>query len=145
MRRELADERAAFFGLVISIDAALAAIAAVEIRRGDVLAVDAFDIRRTPMARVVALASSCRKMSRRIEGVVAFNQEETPRLFAFRRNLVLAASAGTGKTHSLVGVLVHLVMGASELGGKGLRDAGQDLPRSRVFYGNCLSAAARPE
>ena len=39
-----------------------------------------------------------------------------PRLFAFRRNLVLAASAGTGKTHSLVGVIVHLVLGASEMG-----------------------------
>ena len=39
-------------------------------------------------------------------------------IFAFRRNLVLAASAGTGKTHSLVGVLVHLMMGASELGHK---------------------------
>ena len=39
-------------------------------------------------------------------------------IFAFRRNLVLAASAGTGKTHSLVGVLVHLMMGASELGRK---------------------------
>ncbi|WP_394823362.1 UvrD-helicase domain-containing protein [Pendulispora albinea] len=39
-------------------------------------------------------------------------------IFAFRRNLVLAASAGTGKTHSLVGVLVHLLMGASELGRK---------------------------
>ncbi|MDB4998622.1 MAG: putative ATP-dependent helicase, partial [Myxococcaceae bacterium] len=39
-----------------------------------------------------------------------------PPLFAFRRNLVLAASAGTGKTYTLVGVLVHLMLGASELG-----------------------------
>jgi ATP-dependent helicase/nuclease subunit A len=38
-----------------------------------------------------------------------------PPLFAFRRNLVLAASAGTGKTYTLVGVLVHLMLGASEL------------------------------
>jgi len=38
-------------------------------------------------------------------------------IYAFRRDLVLAASAGTGKTHSLVGVLVHLLLGASELGG----------------------------
>ena len=38
-------------------------------------------------------------------------------IYAFRRNLVLAASAGTGKTHSLVGALVHLLVGASELGG----------------------------
>jgi ATP-dependent helicase/nuclease subunit A len=33
-------------------------------------------------------------------------------IYAFRRNLVLAASAGTGKTHALVGVAVHLLMGA---------------------------------
>lgn len=47
--------------------------------------------------------------------------EET--LYAFRRNLVVAASAGTGKTHSLVGVLLHLLLGASELGQRGrLRD-----------------------
>jgi ATP-dependent helicase/nuclease subunit A len=44
-------------------------------------------------------------------------------LYRFRRNLVVAASAGTGKTHALVGVLVHLVLGASELGGEGLREA----------------------
>lgn len=41
------------------------------------------------------------------------------RLFAFRENLVVAASAGTGKTHTLVGVIVHMVLGASELGGTG--------------------------
>ncbi len=43
-------------------------------------------------------------------------------LYAFRSNLVVAASAGTGKTHALVGVVVHLVLGASELGGAGPRD-----------------------
>ncbi len=32
-------------------------------------------------------------------------------LYAMPRNLVLAASAGTGKTHALVGVVVHLVIG----------------------------------
>ena len=55
-------------------------------------------------------------------------EHDSARIFAFRRNLVLAASAGTGKTHSLVGVLVHLLMGASELGGAGLHapvDAGR--------------------
>ncbi len=41
-------------------------------------------------------------------------------LFPFRRNLVVAASAGTGKTHALVGVIVHMVVGAGELGGNGL-------------------------
>jgi ATP-dependent helicase/nuclease subunit A len=32
-------------------------------------------------------------------------------LYAMPRNLVLAASAGTGKTHALVGVVVHLLLG----------------------------------
>jgi ATP-dependent helicase/nuclease subunit A len=36
-------------------------------------------------------------------------------LYAFARNQVVAASAGTGKTHVLVGVLVHALLGASEL------------------------------
>lgn len=35
----------------------------------------------------------------------------TPSLYAMPRNLVLAASAGTGKTHALVGVVVHLLVG----------------------------------
>lgn len=33
------------------------------------------------------------------------------RIYAPRQNLVLAASAGTGKTHALVGVVVHLLVG----------------------------------
>lgn len=33
------------------------------------------------------------------------------KLYAMPRNLVLAASAGTGKTHALVGVVVHLLVG----------------------------------
>jgi ATP-dependent helicase/nuclease subunit A len=32
------------------------------------------------------------------------------RIYAFPRNIVLAASAGTGKTHALVGVVVHLLV-----------------------------------
>jgi ATP-dependent helicase/nuclease subunit A len=43
--------------------------------------------------------------------------DDAATLYGFRRNVVLAASAGTGKTHSLVGVLVHALLGASELGG----------------------------
>lgn len=39
--------------------------------------------------------------------------DPTSRIFAFPRNLVLAASAGTGKTHALVGVVVHLLLGAT--------------------------------
>ena len=31
-------------------------------------------------------------------------------LHALQRNLVLSASAGTGKTHALVGVVVHLLV-----------------------------------
>ena len=37
-------------------------------------------------------------------------------LYAMPRNLVLAASAGTGKTHALVGVVVHLLLGARDGG-----------------------------
>lgn len=40
----------------------------------------------------------------------------TSRLYAMPRNLVLAASAGTGKTHALVGVVVHLLVGGREGG-----------------------------
>ena len=36
-------------------------------------------------------------------------------MFAMRRNVVVAASAGTGKTFHLVGALVHLLVGQSEL------------------------------
>jgi ATP-dependent helicase/nuclease subunit A len=43
-------------------------------------------------------------------------------VYAFPRNLVLAASAGTGKTHRLVGIAVHLVMGACQAPGGGLRE-----------------------
>ena len=39
----------------------------------------------------------------------------TADLYAFRRNVVLVASAGTGKTHALVGVLIHALLGVSEL------------------------------
>jgi ATP-dependent helicase/nuclease subunit A len=35
----------------------------------------------------------------------------TAALYSMPRNLVLAASAGTGKTHALVGVVVHLLVG----------------------------------
>jgi len=50
-------------------------------------------------------------------------------LHAFRRNLVVVASAGTGKTHALVGVLVHLALGAREAEHGGLEDP---VPLSRV-------------
>jgi len=43
-------------------------------------------------------------------------------VYAFRRNLVLAASAGTGKTHALVGVALHLLVGACRAAGGGLRE-----------------------
>ncbi|MDF2693602.1 MAG: putative ATP-dependent helicase, partial [Labilithrix sp.] len=37
-------------------------------------------------------------------------------LYAMPKNLVLAASAGTGKTHALVGVVVHLLVGGRQGG-----------------------------
>jgi ATP-dependent helicase/nuclease subunit A len=44
----------------------------------------------------------------------AASADERATLYGFRRNLVVAASAGTGKTHALVGVLVHLALGAAQ-------------------------------
>jgi ATP-dependent helicase/nuclease subunit A len=44
-----------------------------------------------------------------------------PTLYTFPRNLVLAASAGTGKTHALVGVAIHLLMGGCRAADGGLR------------------------
>jgi ATP-dependent helicase/nuclease subunit A len=55
--------------------------------------------------------------------------DELALLHAFRRNLVVVASAGTGKTHALVGVLVHLALGAREGEIGGLEDP---VPLSRV-------------
>ena len=50
------------------------------------------------------------------------NRETAMRsIYAFRRNLVVAASAGTGKTHALVGVAIHLLMGGCQDKGGGLR------------------------
>ena len=42
--------------------------------------------------------------------------DDAATLYSFARNLVVVASAGTGKTHSLVGVLVHLMMGSCSEG-----------------------------
>jgi ATP-dependent helicase/nuclease subunit A len=53
--------------------------------------------------------------------------DEEDTLYSFAKNLVVVASAGTGKTHSLVGVLVHLMMGGCDDAG-GLR-APQDPTR----------------
>jgi ATP-dependent helicase/nuclease subunit A len=55
--------------------------------------------------------------------------DDAPALYRFRRNLVVVASAGTGKTHALVGVLVHLAMGACEGDGGGLLDP---VPLARI-------------
>ena len=44
-------------------------------------------------------------------------------IYAFRKNLVVAASAGTGKTHALVGVAVHLLLGGCQDADGGLRPA----------------------
>lgn len=50
-------------------------------------------------------------------------------IYAFPRNLVLAASAGTGKTHALVGVVVHLLVRDREGRGRG---KAQPLDPSRI-------------
>jgi ATP-dependent helicase/nuclease subunit A len=55
--------------------------------------------------------------------------EERATLYGFRRNLVVAASAGTGKTHALVGVIVHLALGASEKEGGALAEP---VPLARI-------------
>lgn len=41
------------------------------------------------------------------------------KLYRFERNAVVVASAGTGKTHALVGVILHALLGATNLVGKG--------------------------
>ena len=51
------------------------------------------------------------------------------KLFAFEGNFVVAASAGTGKTYTLVGVLVHILLGASALGAG---PSGRGIDPSRV-------------
>lgn len=50
-------------------------------------------------------------------------------IYAFPKNLVLAASAGTGKTHALVGVVVHLLV--RDRGPRG-RGKAQPLDPSRI-------------
>ena len=55
MGRELAHQRAPRLGRIIRRDAALAAIATVEIRGRDVVAVGVVDVRWPPVTRVVAL------------------------------------------------------------------------------------------
>jgi len=42
-----------------------------------------------------------------------------PKLYRFDRNAVVVASAGTGKTHALVGVILHALLGATNLVGRG--------------------------
>ena len=55
--------------------------------------------------------------------------DERATLYGFKRNLVVAASAGTGKTHALVGVLVHLALGAAQNEHGGLAEP---VPLSRI-------------
>jgi ATP-dependent helicase/nuclease subunit A len=50
-------------------------------------------------------------------------------IYAFPKNLVLAASAGTGKTHALVGVVVHLLVRDRDQRGRARR---QPLDPSRI-------------
>lgn len=55
-------------------------------------------------------------------------------MYRFARNAVVVASAGTGKTHALVGMLVHVLLGETELG---------DLAPSRIVATTFSRRAAR--
>ena len=55
-------------------------------------------------------------------------------MYGFARNAVVVASAGTGKTHALVGMLVHTLLGETELGA---------VPPSRVVATTFSRRAAR--
>jgi len=55
--------------------------------------------------------------------------------YTFERNAVLVASAGTGKTHTLVGVLLHLLLGESH--------GGEPVPAARIVATTFSRKAAR--
>jgi ATP-dependent helicase/nuclease subunit A len=68
-------------------------------------------------------------MSRTAKAPFVTAADDESVLYAFRRNLVVVASAGTGKTHALVGVLVHLALGGCEAALGGLQEP---VPLSRI-------------
>ncbi|AUX22023.1 exodeoxyribonuclease V subunit beta [Sorangium cellulosum] len=64
-------------------------------------------------------------------------------IYAFRRNVVVAASAGTGKTHRLTALYVLLALGLTSLGQPDAATAGPPVPPDRIVATTFSRAAAR--
>lgn len=63
-------------------------------------------------------------------------------LYAFRRNVVIAASAGTGKTHRLSTLYVLLLLGLTSMGKRTSRDARAPIDPARIIATTFSRAAA---
>jgi ATP-dependent helicase/nuclease subunit A len=68
--------------------------------------------------------------------------EDDALLYAFRRNVVVAASAGTGKTHRLTALYVMLVLGLTSMGERGDDVAHAPVPVERIVATTFSRAAA---
>ncbi|WP_437878231.1 UvrD-helicase domain-containing protein [Sorangium sp. So ce513] len=64
-------------------------------------------------------------------------------IYAFRRNVVVAASAGTGKTHRLTALYVLLTLGLTSLGRPDAGSAAPPVPPDRIVATTFSRAAAR--
>ncbi|WP_437978044.1 UvrD-helicase domain-containing protein [Sorangium sp. So ce295] len=64
-------------------------------------------------------------------------------IYAFRRNVVVAASAGTGKTHRLTALYVLLTLGLTSLGLPDAASAAPPVPPDRIVATTFSRAAAR--
>lgn len=63
-------------------------------------------------------------------------------VMAFQRNVVVAASAGTGKTHRLTGLYVMLVLGLTSMGKRSLSDAHPPILPEKIVATTFSRAAA---
>ncbi|AUX31545.1 MULTISPECIES: UvrD-helicase domain-containing protein [Sorangium] len=64
-------------------------------------------------------------------------------IYAFRRNVVVAASAGTGKTHRLTALYVLLTLGLTSVGQPDAATAAPPVPPDRIVATTFSRAAAR--
>ncbi|AGP36121.1 UvrD-helicase domain-containing protein [Sorangium cellulosum] len=64
-------------------------------------------------------------------------------IYAFRRNIVVAASAGTGKTHRLTALYVLLTLGLTSVGQADAATAAPPVPPDRIVATTFSRAAAR--
>ncbi|WP_437784813.1 UvrD-helicase domain-containing protein [Sorangium sp. So ce1097] len=64
-------------------------------------------------------------------------------IYAFRRNVVVAASAGTGKTHRLTALYVLLTLGLTSIGRPDAGSAAAPVPPDRIVATTFSRAAAR--